>query len=82
MSGLRTIAQQWATFEQAVMPPGAGHVQRQQMRRAFYGGFQCALQAGVEIAAADLSDQAGAAVLQGYHEEVALFVRDVQAVRA
>lgn len=82
MTGRRTIAQEWATFEQAVMPRGAGPIQRQEMRRAFYGGFQAALQAGLEIAEADLSDTAGAAVLQGYHEEVALFVREIQEGRA
>ncbi len=82
MSGHRTIAQQWATFERLVMPAGAGPVQRQEMRRAFYAGFQGALNVGTEIAAADLSDEAGAAVLQGLHEECQLFVGEIQAGRA
>jgi hypothetical protein len=52
------------------------------MRRAFYAGFQGALNVGVEIAAADLSDEAGAAVLQGLHEECQLFVGEIAAGRA
>jgi len=79
---MRTIAQQWALFERLVMPPGAGQMQRQEMRRAFYSGFQASLNVGVEIAAADMSDEAGAAVLQGLHEECRLFCAEIQAGRA
>ena len=78
----RTIAQQWANFEKAVLPANAGPVQRQEMRRAFYGGFGAALMASVEIADAELTDEAGAAVLEGYHQECALFVQAVQEGRA
>lgn len=79
---MRTIAQQWTQFERLVMPQGASALQRQEMRRAFYAGFQASLTVGVEIAAADLSDEAGAAVLQGLHEECQSFCAEIQAGRA
>ena len=79
---MRTIADQWADFERLVMPQGASALQRQEMRRAFYAGFQASLTVGVEIAAADLSDEAGAAVLQGLHEECQSFCAEIAAGRA
>ncbi len=79
---MRTIAQQWTQFERLAMPPSAGQLQRKEMRRAFYAGFQASLSVGVEIADADLSDEAGAAVLQGLHEECQLFAGEIAAGRA
>ena len=34
------VRELWETYAAGVMPPGAGAVQRQEMRRAFYAGVQ------------------------------------------
>ena len=79
---MRTIAEQWADFERLVLPRTAGAVQRQETRRAFYAGAQAALTVSVEIADADLSDEAGAAVLEGLHDECQRFAGEIAAGRA
>jgi len=38
MTRRKLIAEQWASFERAVLPASASAIQRQEMRRAFYGG--------------------------------------------
>lgn len=43
MSGPELIADAWASYAEAVMPADAGHVQRQECRRAFYAGAQSVL---------------------------------------
>lgn len=80
---MKTIAEQWALFEQMVLPQKASPLQRQDMRRAFYSGFQAAMVAGIEIAAASGDDDArGAAMLQALHDECAQFVVEVHHGRA
>ena len=46
------------------------------------GGMMTEAQAGAIRAAADLSDEAGAAVLQGLHEECQSFCAEIAAGRA
>jgi hypothetical protein len=32
------VAEQWVSFEKAILPPNCSDVQRQEMRRAFFAG--------------------------------------------
>lgn len=79
---MRTLADEWKEFETLVIPQSAPAMQRKEMRRAFYAGAQSLLQATVEIASADLSDDAGAAILEGYHDECRRFGNDIAHGRA
>lgn len=80
---MKTIAERWTEFEAAVMPKGAGSLQRVEMRRAFYAGFQCSLFAGLEMAAeSGDNDDIGATMIQRLHEECSRFMHDVRAGRA
>lgn len=78
---MRTIAQQWTDFERAILI-NAGPVQRSEMRRAFYAGAQAVLFVSIQIADADASDEAGAAMLQGLHDECRRFGAEIAAGRA
>jgi hypothetical protein len=79
---LRTIAQHWAAFERLVLPADCGPVQRQEMRRAFYCGAHAVLTITLEISSAEVSEDAGAAILEGLHDECRRFATDVQERRA
>ena len=80
---MRTIAQQWTTFEATVLPAAAGRVQRMETRRAFYAGFHAALMCGVEMADESGDDDvAGVAMMQALHQECSAFARDVAAGKA
>lgn len=78
---MRTIADQWVDFERLVLV-NAGKVQRSEMRRAFYAGAQAVLRVTLDIAAADSSDDAGAAMLEGLHDECRRFGGEIAAGRA
>ena len=80
---MRSVAQQWAQFEALVLPASAGPTQRQEMRRAFYAGFQGALMAGIEMAdESGESDDIGVTLIQRLHDECQQFAREVAAGRA
>lgn len=74
---MNTIAEQWASFEAAVMPASAGPVQRQEMRRAFYAGFEGALRIAWNIGDESVSEDGGVAILEGLHEECRMFAAQV-----
>lgn len=77
---LNTIDAQWRTFERLVMPEEASDLQRREMRRAFYAGFESALMMNLRVAAE--SEDAGVAMLEGLHQEARMFARDVATGRA
>jgi hypothetical protein len=80
---MRTIAQQWTSFEAAVVPAAAGRVQRMEMRRAFYAGFQAALLATSEAAAeCGDNDDLGASMIETLHRECGAFADAVARGRA
>jgi hypothetical protein len=81
-SPVKTIAQWWQQFEAEVIPATAPAIQRQEMRRSFYAGFQASLRAGIEMAdESKASDDIGVTMIQRLHEEAARFGADVQAGR-
>jgi len=73
---MNTLAQEAEAFELAVMPTGAGPVQRQEMVRSFYAGCNCLLNLLHEVAG--LPEEEGVAVLNSYRDEIEEFVRKIQ----
>ena len=74
---MRTIQEQWDSFEALVLPKDAPAVQVQEMRRAFYGGAQIMLFALMKIGDDDLSEEAGANILEGYNQEMSEFSKRI-----
>ena len=74
---LQTIASQWDTFNAIVVPHDANPVQRKEMKRSFYAGFQQALLLMME--ASDGTEAQACAQLSALQEECAQFAEDVQA---
>lgn len=79
---MRTIADQWALFERAVMPKDAPAVQRQEMRRAFYAGCEGMLRLQFEIGAKSVSEDAGVRIIEGWHDECRRFAAAVATGKA
>lgn len=79
---MRTIAAQWESFRAAVYPPGTSDVQLQECRRAFYAGAQGMQSILHELAAPEVSEDAGVAVLEGLKQEASGFAVEVLAGRA
>lgn len=72
-----TIAEQWAAFEAAVVPKSAPPVQRQEMRRAFYAGAEAMLRMQWDIGDEAVSENAGVAMMEGWHDECRRFAQQV-----
>ncbi len=80
---MKTIAQRWTEFEAQVISPDAGPVQRQEMRRAFYAGFNEALVASLQMAEeSGNDDELGVAMMESLHRECREFVSSVLTGRA
>lgn len=76
---MNTISEQWQSFS-SVLPAGAGKIQRQEVRRAFYAGAKAVLNLSAVIA--DQSEDAGVQMLEGLHEECRRFFQHVQEGKA
>jgi hypothetical protein len=70
---MRTIADQWALFEKLVIPANAPPIQRQEMRRAFYAGAEALLGLQMEIGDGSITEEAGVAIIEGWHDECRRF---------
>ncbi len=79
---MNTIVEQWADYEAKVVPRDAPSVQRKEMRRAFYAGAHAALMMLHKLAGEPISEDAGAAVLEGLHLEARAFALAVEQGRA
>lgn len=78
MKGGNTIAEQWDELAAAALPPGAHPTQVRESKRMFYAGAGAVLNMQLNvIAQPSVSETAGVAILQGLHEEVALFMGEV-----
>jgi len=86
VSGLpRTIGEQWETYNGLVLPSSAGPVQRQETRRAFYGGAHAALQALLNNVGDDPNEPATEdeeALLAGLISECETFLKAILAGEA
>ena len=76
---MNTIQSEWEDFEAKVMPDGAGPIQRQEMRRAFYSGVAAGLTMREKITktAGGLDERAAEQVLVGLAEELKMFTEQV-----
>lgn len=75
----RTVAAQWATYRERVLPPDAGPVQVRETQWAFYAGAECflvllmnVLDPGTDATEEDL------ALMDRLHEELLAFARSVE----
>lgn len=78
----KTIAQLWDSYEQEVIPAGAGETQVQECRRAFYAGASAALRSVLEIGEDTVSEDQGVDVLEQLTDECLAFMRAVAEGRA
>ena len=81
----RTIGEQWETYNDLVLPSSASPVQRQETRRAFYGGAHAALQALLNNVGDDPNEPATEeeeALLEGLISECDAFMTAVLAGEA
>lgn len=75
---MKTIEQWWQQFE-VVLSPTAPAVQGQEMRRAFYAGFNASLQAGVEMAdESGDDDDLGVRMMEDLYQQCREFARAVE----
>jgi hypothetical protein len=74
---MNTLQSVWQTFEAQVIPRNAHQTQRQEMRRAFYAGSSAVLSIMLGVSGDDVSEEAGAMILDGLHKEARQFVADV-----
>ena len=70
---MKTVKSEWESFEAAVMPRGAGIVQRQEMRRAFYAGAWSMLCAVRGIGDDSVSEEQGIETLEAMRRELEAF---------
>lgn len=75
---MNTIQEQWESFRKAVIPPTAGPVQVQEMRRAFYAGAEAMWRINMAIGEDSVSEDGGVAILEGVNQEIRQFVEQVQ----
>ena len=63
---MKTIAARWGEFDSAVIPTSAPAIQRKEMRRSFYAGFQATLSSLNELPD---NDDIGVTLIQQFHDE-------------
>lgn len=76
-----TIAEEWEKFD-TVLLQGASAVQKQEMRRAFYAGYQSAVTACSDLGDDAIPEDAGVAFLQARMDELAGFGKAIMAGKA
>jgi len=73
------VAQEWQSFALAVMPVDAHPVQRQEMRRSFYGGVKAMLEVLKGIGSKSVSEEDGIALMERIDAELNQFYKDMLA---
>ncbi|OFW05681.1 MAG: hypothetical protein A3H96_11515 [Acidobacteria bacterium RIFCSPLOWO2_02_FULL_67_36] len=77
-----TVADIWSLFEAMALPKDAGVVQRQECRRAFYGGAAAMLELFTQIGEPGFEEDAGVRRVEAISVVLAQFGEDIQAGRA
>ena len=72
----RSLEESWKNFREKVIPAGAREAQVNDMRHAFYGGAMIALT--LSIRAAEYSEDVGATILSGLHDEITQYLVKVK----
>lgn len=70
----KLIAEQWQSFEQQVIPKTAPAIQREEMQKAFFAGALAVLGVAFELGSEDVSEEDGAATLEGMKRECLEFM--------
>lgn len=76
---MRTVMQQWESYEREVVPKTAGAEQRIESRRAFFAGAQALLNLVSGVGSDDVSENQGVAMLDGLSAELQVFSEAVLA---
>lgn len=79
---MKTLAEEWARYEEMVLPTTAGPTQRQETRRGFYAGAQALLSLIAAVGTDDISEDQGAQMIEARHQELLAFNAAVQAGHA
>jgi len=74
---MKTIADQWSAFNALVVPKDAPLLQKQEMRRAFYGGASAMLTLQCCIGDDAVSEDAAMQLLRGWEDELRQFAQQV-----
>lgn len=70
---MNTIQEQWEAFSKLTLPANASPIQRQEVRRAFYGGVEGMVRILDAVAASNVSEEAGMQILNGCQDELRRF---------
>ena len=73
---MRTVQGEWQFNEALLVPKDAPEVQRQQTKLAFYAGCQAALRLLWNVGGDEVSEEAGAHLIQSWNDECDQFARD------
>jgi hypothetical protein len=76
-----TFKDSWVSFDAAVVPEDAPQMQRQEMRRAFYGGGWAMVNLMLGATEGNVPDEVGAELLAGWMAEFEAFKAEVEAGR-
>lgn len=74
---MNTIKFHWDAYHKRVIPEGAPDVQIIESRRAFYAGAQAILTIMWLLGGDEVSEDVGAQVIEGLHQEARAFAQDV-----
>lgn len=76
---MNTLKEEWEGFTKLVFRGPISHTQYTEMQRAFYAGATTIIGIMLKIALKDISDEAGAAILEGLRQECISFSRNLRA---
>jgi len=74
---MNTIAETWVTFEKLVLPKNASIIQRQEMQKAFYAGAHGMLMMTCNLGEKSISENAGVAIIESWHDECRRFALEI-----
>ena len=76
---MKTLQEAWSEFAAGIIPPNAPPMQREEMKKAFYGGAWIILSMMLnEIGPESVSEDEGMRRLQSWHDECHAFARSVK----
>lgn len=70
---MRSVKNEWDSFEKSIIPIGAPEIQRIEMRRAFYAGATSLLQLMLDLGEDDVTEDGGMMVIEGLRQECRAF---------
>jgi hypothetical protein len=71
---MNTIQDKWDYFEQRYVTEEVSEAERARIKAGFYGGAAALLDFMVEVSSGEISEEAGAGIMAGLHEELLLYV--------